>query len=365
MRAASKRLHELDSLRGLLLVLMTVTHLPTRWRIYSHDFFGFVSAAEGFVFLSAFLTTFKLAPGQRAHSVQGPLLRRAGRLYFYHLLLVGLACMAALVFAHRPAIRNILWFLIDDPQKAVPGLLTLSYCPPLFDILPMYVLFLAATPFALRFAERYGYPELIAGSSLIWLAGQLGARQLFQGAVSSALGGMPPECFGAFNVLAWQLLWVLGLSLGHSPQTRALATRQVSRAAIATALGASIAFFTLRLYALYGAELSLPRLFDKWHLGPARLVNLACLTLVFIHIVRHMVPEQSARLLSLLGRASLPVFCAHIVLCLGAYVLVDDADLGLTKQEEVLVLLFTFSMLFTLAWQRQASRVGRLEQRPA
>ena len=43
---------ELDALRGLLLVLMTITHLPTRYSVYSSQIFGFVSAAEGFVFLS-------------------------------------------------------------------------------------------------------------------------------------------------------------------------------------------------------------------------------------------------------------------------------------------------------------------------
>ena len=46
---------ELDSLRGLLLLLMALTHLPTRMSAYANQPLGFVSAAEGFVFLSAFL----------------------------------------------------------------------------------------------------------------------------------------------------------------------------------------------------------------------------------------------------------------------------------------------------------------------
>ena len=47
-----QRRYELDTLRGLLLILMTLTHLPTRLSAYSSQAFGFVSAAEGFVFLS-------------------------------------------------------------------------------------------------------------------------------------------------------------------------------------------------------------------------------------------------------------------------------------------------------------------------
>ena len=46
---------ELDALRGLMLVLITVTHVPTHYSGVLTQPFGFVSAAEGFVFLSAFL----------------------------------------------------------------------------------------------------------------------------------------------------------------------------------------------------------------------------------------------------------------------------------------------------------------------
>lgn len=365
MGALKQRVHELDSLRGLLLVLMTVTHLPTRLRFYSHDFFGFVSAAEGFVFLSAFLTTFRLAPGQSALSVRAPLLQRAARLYGYHILLVGLVLTAVLVFPHRPALRNFVLFFLDEPQIAVPALLTLAYCPPLFDILPMYVVFLALTPFALRLAERYGYRVLIAGSALLWLAGQLGARSVLQGAVSAALGGVPSESFGAFSLLAWQLLWVIGLSLGRSTQARAWVARPLPTSFVALVLAASLGFFSLRLLVLSGFELSPDALFNKWQLGAARLVNLACLVVVFVHVVRHQVPAHSMRALSLLGRASLPVFCAHIVLSLAAHALVGDLEIARALHEELLLLVCTFSALFMLAWQRDAAKTERLQQRTA
>ncbi|MFI4888312.1 MAG: OpgC domain-containing protein, partial [Burkholderiales bacterium] len=50
-----ERQAELDWLRGMMLVLMTMTHLPTWFSAHAGQPFGFVSAAEGFVFLSAFL----------------------------------------------------------------------------------------------------------------------------------------------------------------------------------------------------------------------------------------------------------------------------------------------------------------------
>ena len=47
-----RRLKELDALRGFMLVWITFTHLPTALSTYVNQPFGFVSAAEGFIFLS-------------------------------------------------------------------------------------------------------------------------------------------------------------------------------------------------------------------------------------------------------------------------------------------------------------------------
>ncbi len=47
---------ELDAVRGLMLVWITLTHLPTIASTYVNQPFGFVSAAEGFIFLSALFT---------------------------------------------------------------------------------------------------------------------------------------------------------------------------------------------------------------------------------------------------------------------------------------------------------------------
>jgi hypothetical protein len=46
---------ELDILRGFLLLRMTLTHLRTKASLIFNQTFGFVSDAEWFTFLSAFL----------------------------------------------------------------------------------------------------------------------------------------------------------------------------------------------------------------------------------------------------------------------------------------------------------------------
>jgi hypothetical protein len=49
---------EFDGLRGLILVWMTIMHLPTRANTIFNQPFGCVSSAEGFVFLAAKANSF-------------------------------------------------------------------------------------------------------------------------------------------------------------------------------------------------------------------------------------------------------------------------------------------------------------------
>ena len=51
-----RRIEELDALRGLMLVWITCTHLPTILSTYVNQPFGFFAATEGFIFLSALFT---------------------------------------------------------------------------------------------------------------------------------------------------------------------------------------------------------------------------------------------------------------------------------------------------------------------
>ena len=149
-----RRRTELDALRGLLLLIMALAHLPTRVSAYANQPIGFVSAAEGFVFLSAFVagsaSSAWMAEG--LHRARTKLWSRALKLYTYHLGLLLFAFTIAAAFAAttgRPALRNLLTFYFDSPVMAVLSGPLLLYQPPLFDILPMYIVFLAVTPWLL------------------------------------------------------------------------------------------------------------------------------------------------------------------------------------------------------------------------
>src|ERR1051326_8820193 len=95
---------ELDALRGLMLVWITLTHLPTAASTYVNQPFGFVSAAEGFIFLSA-LFTGRIYFRQAEHDGYLPMVRklwtRTLRLYGYHGLLLVFVFLVAVPIASR------------------------------------------------------------------------------------------------------------------------------------------------------------------------------------------------------------------------------------------------------------------------
>ena len=76
---AMPRRPELDALRGLFLVWMTLTHLPTHMSDVVNTPFGYVTSADGFVFLSAILVSqvyLRRSADVRAESLKLPRIRR-------------------------------------------------------------------------------------------------------------------------------------------------------------------------------------------------------------------------------------------------------------------------------------------------
>src|SRR5882762_2101697 len=216
-----QRLPELDALRGLMLLLMTLAHLPTHFQVVTNQQLGFVSEAEGFVFLSAFLTGRifgRVATESGFPTVIKRLWKRALQLYGYHLALLGIAfTVVAVVAIHtgRPSLKGLLDFYLAHPHHAVGGALLLVYCPPLLDILPMYIIFLMATPIALYVGRRWSWNLVLIPSCLIWVLAQFGLRAAIYGQMVHAAGlKIPLNEMGAFDLLAWQFLWAVGLWIG-------------------------------------------------------------------------------------------------------------------------------------------------------
>jgi len=217
------RRQEIDALRGLMLTLMTLGHLPTRFSEYTGQLFGFVSDAEGFVFLSAFMVGWIYVA--RAHKNGIPAMRHAvwRRALTIYACQVGLLLFLLMVVAPigaakgQPAITNLVSFFNREPLEAVSSGLVLLYDPALLDILPLYVLFMLATPAVLTLSLRRGWAPILSFSFGLWLLAQFGVGQaIYQTIASVARFDMPYAETGAFSLLAWQLLWIIGLWMGST-----------------------------------------------------------------------------------------------------------------------------------------------------
>jgi hypothetical protein len=337
-RRHMERQTELDWLRGLMLVLMTITHLPTWFSAHVGQPFGFVSAAEGFVFLSAYLvgSVYTLAARKRGFAaMRRALWGRAFKVYAAHVALLMflfwlLVPIAVARGAH--AITDLASFYLQHPHAALASGLLLAYNPPLLDILPMYVLFLLVSPLVLEHTSRRGWAPLLIVSGALWLFAQHGGGKHVYESMAAAIGWpVPYSQTGAFSLLAWQLLWLVGLRAGMlkvdadtAPRTDASWSRPV----VWTAAVLAAAFFTWRHItgqAPFGADAALNALFDKWHLGPLRLLNFAVLAIIVVQARRVFIALAEHSTIATLGRASLTVFTAHLLVCLAALATIGDA----------------------------------------
>jgi hypothetical protein len=362
--AAPKRQWEIDALRGLMLVLMTLTHLPTRFASPISQPFGYVSAAEGFVLLSAFVAakvyTMKQQRGGDA-ALQRGFYGRAFQLWLVQAgLLAVLFTLIALLglLANQPAVKDLISFYLERPVVAVAAGLLLIYSPPLLDILPMYVLFMLVSPLLLLHGGRRGWGFIAAGSVLLWLGAQLDlGTYLYESAAHWARIPVPVHQTGAFSLPGWQLLWVAGLWMGARAALGLRVAPTFPRWLVVAAW--TFALTTLLWRHAMGQTpwpvdgtlpAALNAAFDKWHLGPLRLLNLFVLGV----LVLHHGPALAARMrrpktLELLGRASLPVFCAHLLLVLLALAFFGAARPGRPWGVDVAILTIAFAVLYLVA----------------
>src|ERR1700682_2956517 len=170
---------EIDAVRVLMLVWMVLTHLPTFLPTYTNQPFGFVSASEGFIFLSALFTGriyFRLAERDGYPAMRGKLLLRTLRLYGYHALLLAFAFLVAVPIAargNRPQLHNLLdFYFAAGPKQAITAAFLLIYRPPLLDILPMYIIFLIFTSAALLLSRRIGWKPILWAAFIVWTFAQ-------------------------------------------------------------------------------------------------------------------------------------------------------------------------------------------------
>jgi hypothetical protein len=369
------RVVELDILRGFLLVWMTLTHLPTWASNLSNQTFGFVSGAEGFIFLAAFMV------GQiqfRAERKRGPMgalrdiAKRTLRVYGYHLGLLAVAFTLGAfigVKLHRDPLCNLLSFYLQSPKRAVVAAVLLQYRPSLLDILPMYVVFMAMTPIARRIAKRWSWEPVIYASFLVWAGAQFGLRAWAYRHINLFGLNVPENSTGAFDLFGWQLLWMVGLALGsiyaeNLASDEGKKSTEMPKWLLTVSASVALVLFVLRYSPtekwidpnVYGW------LIDKWHLAPVRILNFSALAILLVKYGTRIAAIPVFPPLARLGRASIEVFSVHVLCCLGADALSHQADPNFPWWEQICILTVTLS---ALAFTARAHEIWVARRDPA
>jgi hypothetical protein len=309
-----KRLTELDVLRGVLMLMMVVNHSPSSLRRFTDQPIGFFTTAEAFVFVSAFLAGLlfrKRIEKNGFHAAKSASIRRAGRIYCAHLLTMAFAfAIGSFFLTHLPGLRTLFEQYLKNPSAAIAASTLLVFQPPLMDILPMYILFSFLTPLVFWAAGRREWKTVILTSLSIWLISQLRVRDLLVTATKD-LSYINP---GPFDVLAWQLLWVSGLFCGQRLYEKKR-TLPLQKPWPLLLILLSIGFFAWRLTTISANAVPTNQawLFDKWHLGPLRLLNFMVTGWAISKVLGHLQRwETVLQPFSSIGRNMLPVFCSEI-----------------------------------------------------
>ena len=318
--------NEVDFWRGFALVTIFINHVPGLFyeRFTSRNV-SISDSAELFVFLAGWSLRYVVArEGGKvsASDLSFRLLGRALSIYAAQILIT----MLALALIAGASIWLDQSFILDwhnagpvfqDPTETHVGLVLLSHQLGYFNILPLYVVLMAAAPiFALL--DRVSPWLLLGVSALVWLA------CLTTGV---NLPTWPVEGRWFFNPLAWQFIFVLGFLIArpdgglggfvrrHLPKLRMLAVPIV--------LAGALAAWNVWSPSPVGAPApKLVFMFNKTYLSPARLIQFLGLVAVFAGVWR-LLPAFLAPVgiyLARLGRHSLNVFCVASVLSLGAQI---------------------------------------------
>lgn len=369
MLSSTERDLRLDFFRGLALIVIFIDHVPNNpiatWTLHN---FAFCDAAEVFVLISGISTY--LAYGSRLER-QGfgactrAVSRRWCTIYGAHLLmLAGLWAVTTVVSRHFWALDYVdslrLKWLYESPREALFSALTLSYLPRFLDILPLYLVLLAAAPLILTLVRR-DWRLALGLSGLIYVAAWLGGLNLVEG----------KEHHGWYlNPLTWQFLYTMGIVWGHLGKTSAQRMPWSWR----WAAGASALVFFGALSGAFGPwsipVSSHPWLFlwpfEKTFLAPLRILNVMALSYLVAFFIRpqaRLLRSSVAAPLLSCGRHSLPVYALGVVLsCLGLIAVTESAGAPIVHATVNLVGIPAMILLAAaLEWRRTL----RTERAPA
>ena len=152
--------------------------------------------------------------------------KRTRLIYLVHLLVLVPAVLIIWALAGQaPPLANHFSDFLAHPWGSLALMPLLLHQPPLFDILPLYVIFLGVTPWLLAFRRRRGWGIILGISALGWLVAQFKWDVWLVGDPTRLL----PLRWGSFDLLAWQFLWICGVAIGETSLRRQIINPGIAR----------------------------------------------------------------------------------------------------------------------------------------
>ncbi len=327
----------LDFFRGVGMFIILIAHITNNpWALWIPARFGFSDATEMFVFCSGMASAVAFGGAFAKAGFGWGVVRIAYRIwqvYWVHIgvflctLLAMLALDGSGLFPQSEvAALNLTPFLKDTGPNML-GLMTLTYVPNYFDVLPMYLVILALIPPMIALARLHPVLPMLV-SLAMWLLADFGGVNL------------PAEWWFAngstrpwfFNPFAWQLVFLTGFAL----MSGWLPAPPVNRWLIALALAVVLLSVPFAWYKVINASEAVRAwrsewswLFDKTNFGILRYAHFLALAYLAwvavgpggIRLKTGVVWAGFVALVSRVGTQSLAVFAASMVMArvLGAF----------------------------------------------
>lgn len=348
----------LDVFRGVGMLIILLAHVPNdHWALWIPARFGFSDATEMFVFLSGMASAIafgRLFDREGVLMLLARVVQRIWQIYWSHICVFIVIATLMAVAGNKPDgtsyIQSLnLVRLFDEPAPLLIGLMTLTYVPNYFDILPMYMVILALMPLMLLAEQINRYLPLLLMTAL-WLSAQF------------SLVHLPAEPWSDrpwfFNPFGWQFIFFLGFFLMRGTILAPPDSRRVMALAI-TIVVASVPF---AWYMILDASTffreaahAIHPLTDKTMFGLLRLIHFLALAYIAFHAVgvggdrlTHPRIYPVTRVLMKVGQQSLAVFTTGMVVAQIIGIWLDHA--GRTPGWTALANLTGFAVLIATAY---------------
>lgn len=277
MPKAGARDPRLDFFRGIAMFIILIAHVPGNWlTLWIPARFGFSDATETFVFCSGMASAIAFGRAFRDKGLAMGTTRvsfRIWQVYWAHIgLFFAIAATMVALNAIFPDGRDYvgqlnLYPFFNNAQTNLLGLVTLTYVPNYFDILPMYLVILAMMPVMIGLARIHLGLAALASIGLWLCANVLGWN--FPAEPWSERGWF-------FNPLGWQLIFFTGFAFMSGWIPAPSVDRRLFWTAVAIIL-ITLPFAYFRLYNTFPVFLEWRKewsfLFQKTDFGILRYVH--------------------------------------------------------------------------------------------